>query len=551
MKNFKNRSLFVYGFFLTCLISIAYWKIFSIFYQQDEWLTFGRGLVVDSVYDLFAGRNIFQILLGEGRFIPFVIGNSFFKYFPLNAMPFALLSLLFHLVNSLLVFGLAKRFLKNDLLAFLGALFFGINSVSSSAVSWFGTSLGTLPSLTFVLAAVYAFFKHLDGQKGNWPLVTFLFLYFSLFFKEIGIHLFLILPLLGLLFRKEKLKKFVGAYWYFFAFFLLNLVVRLTQMRSLEADQAALFLTNTSYYFWQIILVRAILYSLTSFSLVFIPASSFVEFGRMVTRIYYPFIPSEHFLLLSQTAVLDMLSLLLTLLVFLAAAFLTRKSSKIEKSSFLFWVGFTLTSVIPYVVISKNYAYLESRYYYLTAASAGLIFAYLAKKVFYLAKSFKFRVVTVFVVIFFLHWHSKELLKDLQLQRDVSQERLSFLTQLAGYVPTLEGDKNVFFITSDADYYQIGNKVPFQQGTGYTLMVRYFRSGKIPREFLDEPHNVFQPFLYALASQGYNDLNGKGFGYYWDENLLKEDIKQKKFSYDDVLSLYYDSKAKTLIKKQL
>lgn len=547
----KDKKSLVYNLFLVVIITVAYWKIFSIFYQQDEWLTFGRGLVVDNISDLFGNRSIFQILLGEGRFIPFAIGNFFFQVFPFNAMPFAVFSLFFHLVNSLLVFGLAKRFLKNYLIAFLAALFFGINSVSSNAVSWFGTSLGTLPSVTLVLVGLFTFFRYLDEQRKPWLFATFFSLYFSLFFKEIGIHLFLLLPLLGLLFRREKLKTFVSTYWYFFAFFLLNSVVRVLEMRSLEADQAALFLTNSSYYFWQILLVRAILYLLTSFSLVFIPASAFVEFSRTVTRIYYPFIPAEQFLLLSQTAVLDILSVLLTFLIFLGAVFLTRRSSKLERSSVLFWVGFTLVSFFPYVVISKNYSYLESRYYYLAAASAGIIFALLVGKILLLIKRIQFRVVMAVFSIIFLLWHANELSKDLEVQKIVSQERQSFLAQLSRFIPSLESSRNVFFITSDADYYQIDNKVPFQQGTGYTLMVRYFTTGKIPRELLDEQPNVFQPFLYALASQGYKESGGMGFGYYWDEELLKNEIKQKKFSKDDVLPFYYDSKTKILSEKQL
>ena len=85
-----------------------------------------------------------------------------------------------------------------------------------------------------------------------------------------------------------------------------------------------------------------------------------------------------------------------------------------------------------------------------------------------------------------------------------SQTRIKFLNQMSLLLPKLESNKNIFYITGDTDYYIVGNKVPFQQGMGYTLMVWYYHTGKIPKDLINEN------FLWELNSQGYKEIDNKG-----------------------------------------
>jgi len=103
------------------------------------------------------------------------------------------------------------------------------------------------------------------------------------------------------------------------------------------------------------------------------------------------------------------------------------------------------------------------------------------------------------------------------------------------------GDKNVFYVTGDKEYYGPHNMVPFQQGMGYTLMVWYYHTGKIPASFVEG--NV----LWDITTQGYKEVNGQGFGYFSDLPSLQSAYHTYHFSKTDVVSFYLDSKKQQLI----
>ena len=145
----------------------------------------------------------------------------------------------------------------------------------------------------------------------------------------------------------------------------------------------------------------------------------------------------------------------------------------------------------------------------------------------------------LFIIIFsyFQIQHIHTLLeKDIQ----IAHERKQFLSMLNTAVPVLP-ESPIFYLDGSHDYYVAHNKAPFQQGTGYTLMVWYYKSGKIPANFLQEP------FLWDITSEGYKQTQGKGFGYFHDMNNLKESLKSNQLPLTAIVGLYYDSENKRLI----
>lgn len=527
--------------FLSLISIVAYIKLFSIFYQQDEWLSFGRSLLIERPLDIFEGLSFWKVLMGKGRFLPSSFGHLFFTWFPFDPFPFALYSLLFHTINTLLVYYLARKLLKSNFFSIVAALFFTLNSVSSSAVSWYGTSVGTLPAVTLILLSIFTFLKHLKDKNKKWIIATFLLLYFSLFFKEIGVHLFLLYPFFSLLYKRKKIKIFIKTYWPFLVFFLFDSMFRVYDISFLPQESGNVFLTGSARgYFWQTILFRILMYPLTSFSLSFVHPTPFLNLARFITRIYYPFVSAEQFPLIVQTNTLDLLSVLLTFIIMVVLLTLTKKSQKIEKKNIMFLLLFTLSSFLPYIIISKNFSYLESRYYYLAAVTSGIVFAFIFEKLTHFSKRRIYKVLIAAFVLIFLFWHNKWLQSDLQDQVDISKERLSFLSQLSQFKPSLTKSKTVFYITSDTDYYMVGNKIPFQQGSGYTLMLWYHKSGRIPEEFFKDA------YLYDLTSQGYEEADGMGFGYFSDLEMLDQEIGGNQELINSVVALYYDSKGKSL-----
>lgn len=549
MKNFIkykrnfNFLTFLPVVFLGLCILFAFFPLTKSFYQQDEWLAYGSYLARGTQFIFFNAKNIFGFILGEGRVLSTLIYYFFFKLFPFNVVPIALFSIIFHILNTILVFVLIKKIFKKILPAFLGSLFFAFNSVSQGAVTWPATIVGTLPSTTLIILSVFTFIEFLEKKIGKWLVLTFLLLYISLFFKETSIFLFLYLPIASLLFERVNLKKFLSTYWPFIGFFLVDTFFRVSELRTANLQQT-LFLEGSSPSYWQTLLTRAVLYPLTSFSLTFVPSEPFLWFARSLTKIYYPFIMPQQFILFAQTAVLDLLSICLTFVILTITSIFLKFSNRQESKYIKFIIGFLFFSFLPYILISKNYAYLESRYYYLPSFAGGIILAWLVLKIMEIinkTRIYFLKPLIIVIFVLFLLCHLKYIEKNISGDVAISRERMSFLAQLKQFIPKLEGERNIFYIDSDSDFYVSGNKVPFQQGTGYTLMTIYYKDGKIPQGFLKEG------YLYEIGSQGYKEEGDYSFGYFSKLDSLKDAVKTNNLSKEIIIGLYYDSKRGRLV----
>src|SRR3989344_5949416 len=75
--------------------------------------------------------------------------------------------------------------------------------------------------------------------------------------------------------------------------------------------------------------------------------------------------------------------------------------------------------------------------------------------------------------------------------------------------------------------------LPFQQGSGYTLMVLYYNSGKIPKSFLKDG------FLFEIGSQGYKESDNMGFGFFTDKKELEKAVTNYNLPPSSILHLQY------------
>lgn len=530
----KKLSLIIYSLVLVTLISGLYFSLTKTFYQQDEWLGYGLYLANYTGTIWQSTDGLVSIILGQGRILTNLLLFLFYRYFPLNVYPIAIFAIGFHIINTLTVFFLARKIFKNNLSAFLGSLFFALNSVHQSAITWPAASINTLPSTMLILIALIFYFRYLESFKQKWLGLSFIFIYVSLFFKETGIFLFLFIPTFSYFYKKQKIILFLKTYWYFFVVTILIVIFRIFGFISISGE-SALFLTGSSKYFFDSLAVRSILYPLTSFSLSIIPPDIFLNFARYITNVYYPFIPEGQFILVAQTAVLDLLALVATL-VFGATSFILLKFTepKIRKTV-IFWFIFLLASFLPYIIISKSYSYLDSRYYYLASVGWAIIFGWILNLVIQKTNNNYLKVLVVFGFVLFLNFHAKSVIEDIDLLVNESQTRIDILEQLKELKSTLDGNKNVFYVTGDTDYLLPGNKVPFQQGFGYTLMTIYYDGGRIPDELLEDG------YLFELGSQGYKEMGDYGFGYFSDKRTLEIDMKRYIIPNESVHYFYYDS----------
>ena len=538
---------------LVIVVLVIYFPLTKTFYQQDEWHGYGMYLangpamifssatyLSKNLGSIFLDTNgLINIFLGEGRIFTRFLQYEFYKEFPLDVTPVAWFSIILHATNTILVFLLAKKIFRKDLHAFFGSLFFAVNSVSQSSITWIAASVNTLPSTTLILLAVLFYFKFVDLFENKWLFCSFISIYLSLFFKETGLFLFLLLPLFSFVYKKYSIIEFIKKYWYFFLTMGLIVVFRLYEFKSVHHEEV-LFLTGSSKYFLDSLVVRSVLYPLTSLSLSIVPPDIFLNFARYITNVYYPFVPEGQFILIAQTAVLDLLAIVLSAVIGVIS-FIILKLTEIKiRKHVIFWFIFLLASFLPYIIISKSYSYLESRYYYVASVAWAVIFAWVLKVC---EEKIKIRLLQFLILIaflFFLFAHINAAQKNLnQLVKD-SQVRIGIIDQIKRIKPTLENNKNIFYITGDSDFYLVGNKVPFQTGMGYNLMSLYYNSGKVPKGFIDET------YLFEIGSQGYKESSEYGFGYFSDLDSLRSVFKEKKIEKTAVKAFYYNSKANTI-----
>lgn len=531
----RQISKYLYFFasiLLVLLIVIIYWPVTRTFYQQDEWLGYGLFLAKGAGTVLQSTGSFWGIIFGQGRIMSNLLFYFFYKIWPLNVFPVAVFSISLHIVNTLLIFYIAKRIFKNVLSAFLGALFFAVNSVPQSAITWAASSTNTPTSTTLILVSILFYFIYLEKNKTKWLFYSFILIYVSLFFKETGIFLFLLLPVSALIFKKYSFKSFIKTFWYYFVAVTIIVAYRLLGFLFTPQPEA-LFLTGSSKYFFDSLIIRSVLYPLTSFSLTIIPSSPFVWFARYIESVYYPFFPSEQFILIAQSVVLDLVSTVFSFALFILIYVIAKKTEIKQRKVIIFLVSLLLFNFLPYIIISKNYSYLESRYYYLASAIWGIIIAWVFSFVFEKRRHILIKIAAILLFLYLIYAHISALSADIANLAAESQTRIRILDQITKLESNLAGNKNVFYVTGNADYLLPGNNVPFQQGFGYTLMTIYYKSGKIPATFfLDQ-------YLFEIGSQGYKEESGYGFGYFSDKSLMGEVLKRKDIS---IAGFYYDSK---------
>lgn len=547
---FKIRLFALPAVVLGTVVLIIFGGVLGSFYEQDEWLGIGNYLTGQTNKFCLNTEKPLGILIGEGRQLSSFITCFSYNYFPFNTAPLAVYRILLHFINSVLVFILIKKLLGRTIPALVGALFFAVNSVSQSAVTWFAAH-GTLPATTMVVVSLLALLKGIrfnEKEEGKvnkkWLIISFAALYVSFLFKQIAVFMFLLFPLAIFFYtppaKRRNLSNYLSKkYFPIFLTFILFIGFWVVKFKSISGP-SALFLNSTSPDFYQTLLARSILYPLTSFSLIFVPPEFFLNFGRFVTNIYYPIFPPEQFILIAQTVVLDMLAILLSFSLFVLLFFLSRKTDDKNKKILWFFVLFSLFSFLPYVVVAKSFAYLESRYYYLAAISSAFILSWLVNVVW--LKSKRVGVALSLFSLLLVATHGLTVERDVARQAELARERESFLSQLTTIKPTLENKSNMFLVTGSDDFYLSGNKAPFQNGVGHILAVWYFyHTGGVPVELIKTGR------LFELGSQGYFEYEGLGFGYFSDTNRLKEAIAKYNLSSATIVALYYDAKGKNII----
>lgn len=505
-----------------------------MFYQQDEWRALGL-FSAGGVTASFKDTSVLQMAIGFGRPLSVPFLYIFLHNFPMQIWPFAVFSIIMHTANGILVYVIASLLTGNLIAAWTAGLFFLLSYNGSQAVTWFATNISALSSVFFALLSIVLVLLYVKKKNISYIIWAQLCVIFSYLFKEFSIILIILLPAGLILFAKEKVRfdKIVKIFSPLIVYFLFAFVITLIRLLT-PVKQYGVFVGQSSGGILKIV-QNMILYPLLSFSQTFLP---------------YPFVEKIYPAIKSVTSGNDVFFTFLSVLFLLGIA-VTIVRCREQKKTIMFVTIYILLSFVPYAVLARGGGYLDSRYFYFGIGGAGLlygiyvaiVFTYLRRHHAHIRNSMLFILAIIFIG--YLYKNIQYIQREVASYVVVSQERISVLHQIKNIIP-VPPDNPIFYITGDVEnFYLIPNqRLPFQQGIGYTLMTFYYPTGKISGEFMTQN----DAFLWGVNEQGYRELNGQSFGYFTDKRQLLDLLKHNSsIKPQQIIGLYYSGNAHRVI----
>lgn len=535
----KINRLIIFSVILFAIILVTYHQLSQTFYQQDEWIALGH-IMTQTFPEYFEPFSRTALLGGGGRPLSVPLQYFLFGNFPFQAVPFVVFALVFHFLNSLLVFLLAKKMTKSIFIAIIAGIFFATSSVSHQAVSWIGASPTTLPSAFFVLLSLLSYFYFIENSKKYFLYLSIVSALISFFFKESSIIVFLLLPLSFMIYsnKKKSFSTLIKNHFVLIAYAIVAVASRVFDLFFINRGLTSTFVTRNSDPLVRI-LFHALLYPFESLSQVLIFPGFMWKISSFFLSISFPSIlHSPSGVLVTETIGAEIISIVFSFII-LVSLFLVFRNNKKDGKTILFSLLFFFLSFLPYIFLEKSNAYLDSRYFYLGVVPAAIIFSLLVNSIKNrLSKNYYFFPIALLIIIFF-YSQIKFINGELNYQVNLARERKNFLISLEKLYPSVPTN-TVFYIAGNRDFYVSDHKIPFQQGMGYTLMVWYYKTGIIPKEFLNA-------FLWDIKEEGYREKENKGFGYYWNLDHLSTDLKRNGINKNRVVALFYDADKEKLV----
>lgn len=534
--NIIQILLFVIGVFFLTLFT--YRGIHELFFQQDEWMSLGL-VQADGLFAVVNSLSFFQIISGTLRFIGTVSNNALHLFFPLQTMPFAIFAIVVHSINTILVYIFVRRLTNVGELAISASILFCCSYIASQSLIWFSAHTTTLGSTTFMLLSLYVLLSNVKYNRS----IALIFAYLAILTKESTFILLLLLPIVEILKTgKPTVSSSIRVSKSYFLSFLLLVGIRFFGFAGGE-NQQGVFLNSSNSTIYTII-GNFFLYPVVGFGHYFMAFPGYLSSITKIFNTMYP-IPIEIPIAaqIVGTVFSDFISMFVTLIICIVLFLFWEKLQ--QKRMVLFSVYFVLLSFLPYSVLFKGFNGLfESRYYYVGMIGASLFIAMFLSEMLRIMIRSKYVRILLLITIFTLYLlkQSQWIYREVEKQKITAFERKNFIYQLKRLYPTIP-ENTVFLIEGDSPgMYGISDlSVPFQQGMGYTLMVLYYDSNVIPKQLLREG------FLWNINAQGFAEVEGKSFGYFWNYADLSSKVINKEILLDRIISLKYTSNNKVLI----
>lgn len=201
----KKSNIIISLLTIILLTGWLYRSSFNAYFFQDDWfsLRISQAKTLGDFFSFFIPRPDVIYYRPFGMQVPFFFLQ---KLFGVNPLPFHLVQLLTHAVNSILVYILVRLILKKDTIALLASFLYGTSSVHYIPFYWFATYAFVLGPTLFFSSYIF-FIRFLDKRKHVYFFLSFLFFTIGLFVNEMVIVAPFIFGLYIFIFRKKEAKK--------------------------------------------------------------------------------------------------------------------------------------------------------------------------------------------------------------------------------------------------------------------------------------------------------------------------------------------------------
>ena len=297
--------------------------------------------------------NLFSVYF-EGNYHPLTLLSLAIDRLIGGGTPFIFhfTNLLFHLANTYLVFVLVRKLAKNDLLALVTFILFGVHTLHIESVAWISERKDVLYSFFYLLSLI-VYINYASKQKGiHYGLSLLLFL-FSLLAKGQAVVLVAVLPLIDFfLGRKWFSIKILSEKIPFFLLFLIFAWVAFRAQQSANALHIAHFPLSERFAFASFGLTQYLIKSI-------FPVGLSADYPYPL-RLLTGNIPTFYWLFI------------ILLPFYIAGSYFLFRRSKI----YAFGLGLFILNLLPVLqIIPVGGAIMADRYFYIPSVGLLLCFA--------------------------------------------------------------------------------------------------------------------------------------------------------------------------------
>ncbi|MBI4058853.1 glycosyltransferase family 39 protein [Candidatus Microgenomates bacterium] len=221
---------------LVCLFVLwIYSPVLGVYFSQDDFFHFKASLTdgkLESFINLFGfpsfserGYAFYRPVFREGLF------NIYYQLFGLNHLPFRLLSISIHLINTVLVYTLMQKIFAKKFLSLFTAFFFRITAANVALLYYLAGGIQALGVTMFMLLTLICWWQYLQEGKIKWWILSLVVFLLSLASHELAITTPFLM--LGMVWIKGKNIKMV---WPFFLILLIFIYLDFVKIGLLQKD---------------------------------------------------------------------------------------------------------------------------------------------------------------------------------------------------------------------------------------------------------------------------------------------------------------------------